>query len=103
MSCCGPQSHQNHVEWEMKSYPMCSCGKKGKDVLGRSKLEQPGGINWEIGIDICAVCLVAQSCLTLCDPMDCSLPGSSTHGILQARILEWVVIPSSRGSSQPRD
>ena len=34
--------------------------------------------------------LVAQSCLTLCDPMDCSLPGSSVHGILQARILEWV-------------
>ena len=47
--------------------------------------------------------LVAQSCLTLCDSMDCSLPGSSVHGILQARILEWVVIPFSRGSSQPRD
>ena len=44
-----------------------------------------------------------QSCLTLCGPMDCSLPGSSVHGILQARILEWVVMPSSRGSSQPRD
>ena len=40
---------------------------------------------------------------TLCDPMDCSLPGSSVHGILQARILEWVAIPFSRGSSQPRD
>ena len=39
-----------------------------------------------------------QSCLTLCDPMDCSLPGSSVYGILQARILEWVAIPSSRGS-----
>ena len=39
----------------------------------------------------------------LCDPMDCSPPGSSVHGILQARILEWVVMPSSRGSSQPRD
>ena len=37
---------------------------------------------------------VAQSCLTLCDPMDCSLPGSSVHGIFQARILEWVAIPS---------
>ena len=36
---------------------------------------------------------VIQSCLTLCDPMDCSLPGSSIHGILQARILEWVAIP----------
>ena len=40
--------------------------------------------------------LVAQSCLTLCDPMDCSLPGSSVHGILQARILEWVAILFSR-------
>ena len=38
-------------------------------------------------------------CLTLCDPMDCSPPGSSVHGILQARILEWVAIPFSRGSS----
>ena len=46
---------------------------------------------------------VAQSCLTLCDPMDCSPPGSSVHGILQARILECVVIPFSRGSSPPKD
>ena len=44
-----------------------------------------------------------QSCPTLCNPMDDSLPGSSIHGILQAWILEWVVMPSSRGSSQPRD
>ena len=44
-----------------------------------------------------------QSYLTLCDPMDCSPPGSSVHGILQARILEWVSMPSSRGSSWPRD
>ena len=49
------------------------------------------------------VVLVAQSCLTLCDPKDCSPPGSSLHGILQARILEWVAIPFSGGSSQPRD
>ena len=48
------------------------------------------------------VCLVAQSCLTLCDPTDCSPPGSSVHGILQARILGWIVISFSRGSSQPR-
>ena len=41
----------------------------------------------------------AQSCLTLWDPMDCSPPGSSVHGILQARILEWVAMPPSRGSS----
>ena len=46
---------------------------------------------------------VAQSRLILCDPMDCSLPGSSVHGILQARVLEWVAFPFSRGSSQPWD
>ena len=46
---------------------------------------------------------VAQSCPTLCDPMDCSLPGSSIHGILQARALEWGAIAFSRGYSQPRD
>ena len=44
-----------------------------------------------------------QLCLTLCDPMDCSPPGSSVCGSLQARILEWVATPFSRGSSQPRD
>ena len=46
---------------------------------------------------------VAQSCPTLCDPMDGSLPGSAVHGIFQARILEWAAISFSRGSSQPRD
>ena len=44
-----------------------------------------------------------QSCPTLCDPMDCNPLGFSVHEILQARILEWVVMPSSRRSSQPRD
>ena len=48
------------------------------------------------------VVLVPKSCLTLCDPMDCCPPGSSVHGILQARILEWVAISFSRGSSWPR-
>ena len=46
---------------------------------------------------------VSHLCPTLCDPMDCSLPGSSVHGISQARILQWVAIFFSRGSSQPRD
>ena len=50
---------------------------------------------------VCAKSL--QSCLTHCDPMDCSLPGFSVHGIFPARILEWVAIFSSRGSSPPRD
>ena len=42
-----------------------------------------------------------QSCPTLCNPVDCSIPGSSVHGILQARTLEWVAMPFSRGSSHP--
>ena len=49
------------------------------------------------------LCSVTQSCLTLCNPMDCSPPGSSVHGILQARTLEWVVVSSSRRSSQLRN
>ena len=53
---------------------------------------------------LCAVlCLVAQLCPTLCDPMDYKPPGSSVNAILQARILEWVAMPSYRGSLQPRD
>ena len=51
----------------------------------------------------CCCCLVAQSCLTLCNPMDCCPQGSSLHGISQARILEWVAISFSRGSSRPRN
>ena len=48
-------------------------------------------------------CVHAQLCLTLCNPMDCSPPGSSVHGTLQARIVEWVAISFSGGSSWPRD
>ena len=47
--------------------------------------------------------LVTQLCLTLCDHIICGPPGSSVHGLLQARILEWVAIPFSSGSSQPRN
>ena len=63
-------------------------------------------VPWAIWYDllVCArVHAVSQSCPTLCDPMDCSLPGSCIHGMLQARILEWVTISYSRGSSPPRD
>ena len=52
---------------------------------------------------ICCCRLVAKSGLTLCNPVDCSLPGSSVHGIPQARILEWVAVSFSRRSSQSRD
>ena len=66
--------------------PVCSC-KKWKKCLPAVQSESE----------------VTQSCPTLCDPMDCSLPHSSIRGIFQARVLEWVAISFSRGSSWPRD
>ena len=60
-------------------------------------------IDRKITINLPGKVLVAQSCLTLCDPMDYSLPSFSVHGILQARILECVAIPFSRGSSRARN
>ena len=64
-------------------------------------------INVSLGIfmhnsGVCS-CVRAQSCPTLLNPMDCSPPSSSVHGIFQARVLEWVAISLSRGSSRPRD
>ena len=56
-----------------------------------------------LNLNLSCCCLVTKSCQSLCDPMDCSPPGSSVHGILQARILEWVAISFSRGSSRPKD
>ena len=52
---------------------------------------------------MCVRAKLLQWCLILCDPMDCSLPGNSVHGTPQARILDWVAMPSSRGSYRPRD
>ena len=72
-------------------------------LLGRWEAED---MEWDCeswGNETEVIALVAQSRPTLCIPMDCSPPGSSVHGISQARILEWVAISSSRGSSQPRD
>ena len=66
--------------------------------------EGEDGMNRESSIDIHTTCALSfQSCPTLCDPVDCSLPGSSVYGILWARKLEWIAMPSSRGSSRPRD
>ena len=66
-----------------------------------SLLAQVGPGSWVSGTS--HLCSVAQSYLTLCNPTDCSPPSSSVHGISQARILEWVAISLSRGSSWPRD
>ena len=72
----------------------------------------PALLNWistghslplSCGFCLLCVCSVAQLCLTICNPMDCSPPGSSVHGIFPARMLEWIAISCSRGSSWPRD
>ena len=68
---------------------------EGRNGVGVGREVHKGG-------DMCS-CTHAQSCLTPCDRRDCSLPGSSVHATLQARILEWVAISSSRASSPPRD
>ena len=60
-------------------------------------------LKYSNGISLCMHAKSLQLCLTLCDPMDCSPPGSSVHGILQARTLEWITMPSYRGNSQLRD
>ena len=74
-----------------------------------SSLQIPFGKSVEIHVHLPCVCvcvcvcvLIAQSFPTICDPLDCSPPGSSIHEIPQARILQWVAIPFSRGSSRPQ-
>ena len=78
---------------------MCACLYTEANLAGILLYSRDLIHHWE-SLARAVLCLVAQSCPTLCDSRDCSLPGSSVHGILQARILEWVVMPSSRGSSQ---
>ena len=66
----------------------------------------PHSHTWHQALCVCVcvcVCMCTQCCLILCDPMSCRVPDSSIHGIFQARILEWVAISFSWGSSQPRD
>ena len=76
------------------------CNEQGLLLL---QCPEPQESQWICArVSVCAcmpACSVSPSCLTLCDPMDSSPPGSSVHGILWARILEWVAVSSSRGSS----
>ena len=94
---CSRQIHGARVPttWKRLSWPPGSM--KSLALLIQPELPEILLLHLVLG-DVCA-----QSCLTLCDPMDCSPPGSSVHGILQARILEQIAISFSRGSSWPRD
>ena len=72
-------------------------------ALGVTTMEYSGAICSLSSLLPCVCAQLLQSCLTLCDSLGWSLPVSSVHGTLQTRILEWVAMPSSRGSSPPRD
>ena len=84
--------------------PMNPKGNEPWIFFGKTDAEAKAPILWPPDVKSCALCAkLLQSCLTPCDPMDCSPQGFSIHRILQARILDWVVISFSRGSSWPRD
>ena len=88
---CTRQSSQQRIIWS----PKVNSAKAEKTVVKRNEIKkiysQP------------SVCVLTQSCPTLCDPIDCNPPGSSVNGISQARMLEWVTVSYSKGSSWPRD
>ena len=83
----------------MVTFKLKGAGYSPFKALGKKSVQFLDLILDFIAVQLAVLRLVAQLCLTLCDTMDCSPPGSSVHGILQARILEWVAMPSSRGSS----
>ena len=90
--------HSWHSLWEKGAWGCLStCGFQVHVSRSWARL------NENACLPLVAVESVAQLCPTLRDPGDCSPPGSSIHGILRARILEWVAMPFSRGSFQPRD
>ena len=107
-----PGNYTTHLEWpsSFSSGPARrsqKCGRLG--CSWRFVVTNKSAVNpLCISVSRCLNCIFrvrvcAQSCPALCDPMDCSPPGSSVHGISQARIQAWVAIPFSRGSSRPRD
>ena len=89
--------------WDFGLLRIQGCGSKaaaGVKVVQANGTVQAAYVgSWQV----CCYCLVTKLCLTLCGPTDNSPSGSSVHGILQARILEWIAIPFSGGSSWPRD
>ena len=76
---------------------------EGRNKRGRQRMRWLDGITDSMDTNFSILQELVKDSQTLCDPMDGSLPSSSVRGILQARILEWVAIPFSRGSSRPRD
>ena len=99
---CSPEGHTLTDSTYMRNLQQSNSEAGSRMVVAETR--ERG--KWGTAVCVC-VCVCAHTHAqlgpTLCDPMDCRLPGSSVHGVLQARTLEWVAISSSRGSSQPRD
>ena len=95
--------HGNPLQYFCLETPRGQRSLVGYSPRGHKRLDTTEGLSTSTCYPCLCACSLAQSCSTLFDPMDCSPPGSSIHGISQARILEWVAISSSRGSSRPRD
>ena len=99
--------------WLSGKEPACQCRRHGFDPWFQkipcrrawqpTPVFLPGESHGQRSLEGYSESEVSQSCPTLCDPMDCSLSGSSIHGIFQARVLEWIAISFSRGSSWPRN
>ena len=98
-----PASATTYVHINHKGFGRCAITteKKKKRKEGSTERQRKASAGSGLAGSVCAQLL--QSCPILCEPVDCSPPGSSVHRIPQARILEWVAMPSSRGSSRPRD
>ena len=108
----GPLRQQDAKSWwlllltsvnSMGTAPVCFCVLVRCPVSTYIQLRRGMALYLTSFYFFLCVVLVTRLYKTLCDPMDCSLPGSSVHGILHSSILEWGAIPFSRGSSQPRD
>ena len=99
------------MKWKMAEYGLYTFSVRNwilSEVGARSEQQRGGRVQemklYLVVLDCCAMlCLVARSYLTVCNSMDCSPPGSSVHGDSPGKNMEWVPMPSSRGSSQPRD
>ena len=99
--CCRWVYWKNH-SLLVSSLPCVFLGSLTRSSLSHS-FASKCHLKSKVRMRVCVHAQSLQSCPTLCSPMDCSLPGCSIHRILQARILEWVAKPFSRGSSWPRD
>ena len=101
--CCKPETTDLYSPQSIRQgysplTPLWCANSSSITVAGRNDMLELSAF-----VTQCMHAKSLQSCPTLCDPVDCSQPGSSVHGFLQARILEWIAMPSSRGSSRPRN